>query len=348
MKGRVGILAKTGERSMEGTRKSIQLVGMGEALFDLFAHQEVMGGAPLNMAFHTRQLTQLAESLGYYPSTSVAVVSSVGRDRLGDAIAGQLASHGVEINWLQRHPELPTGTVRVELSAGEPTYTIMEGVAWDHLVWDQSLQRLAESCSGVCFGTLAQRHSASRLAISHFLESARHAHRLLDVNLRPPFVDTPTLRFSCQHATLLKCNSDELKLLLNVFACDRPESTEELERPDGLSDRWLAAVRQLIDQLPVESLLLTRGALGCTMIDRQTHWSGQPVSMPPLADADSVGAGDATAATYLAGVVAGWSPQRIVAVANWYGAWVASRRGATPSLDPAARDALAVLLQQYS
>jgi hypothetical protein len=34
-----------------------------------------------------------------------------------------------------------------------------------------------------------------------------------------------------------------------------------------------------------------------------------------------------------------------VAVANWYGAWVASRRGATPSLDPSARTALTALLQ---
>jgi hypothetical protein len=35
-----------------------------------------------------------------------------------------------------------------------------------------------------------------------------------------------------------------------------------------------------------------------------------------------------------------------VAVANWYGAWVASRRGATPSLDASARTALTALLLQ--
>jgi fructokinase len=331
---------------MDETGREMRLVGLGEALFDLFGDLEVMGGAPLNMAFHTRQLTQLAESLGFYPSASVAVVSSIGRDRLGDAIARQLASHGVETDWLQRHPELPTGTVRVEISDGEPTYTIVEGVAWDHLVWDQPLQRLAESCSGVCFGTLAQRHPASRLTISHFLESARHAHRLLDINLRPPFIDTPTLRFSCQHATLLKCNSEELQLLMQVFDCEIPKDEEGLHQPDRLAAPWLTATRQMMEKLPVKSLLLTRGALGCILIDHQSYWSGAPVTLDRQPDADAVGAGDATAATYLAGVVAGWSPKRIVAVANWYGAWVASRRGATPSLDPAARADLAELLQK--
>ncbi|MFN5468552.1 MAG: PfkB family carbohydrate kinase [Pirellulaceae bacterium] len=331
---------------MEGVGKKMRLVGMGEALFDLFGDQEVMGGAPLNMAFHARQLTQLAHEVKTFPDASVAVVSSIGRDRLGDAIASQLVAHGVETDWLQRHPELPTGTVRVELAAGEPTYTIVEGVAWDHLVWDHPLQRLAESCSGVCFGTLAQRHPASRLTISHFLESARHAHRLLDINLRPPFIDTPSLRFSCQHATLLKCNSAELKLLMQVFDCVMPEDREGLERSEDLPSPWLAAVQQLMEKLPAESLLVTRGALGCTLIDRKTYCSSSPVTLDRQPDADSVGAGDATAATFLAGVLGGWSPARIVAVANWYGAWVASRRGATPSLDASARTALTALLLQ--
>jgi fructokinase len=332
---------------MEGVGKKIRLVGMGEALFDLFGDQEVMGGAPLNMAFHARQLAQLAHAVQSFPDASVAVASSIGRDRLGDAIVRQLAAHGVETEWLQRHPELPTGTVRVELAAGEPTYTIVEGVAWDHLVWNLPLQRLAESCSGICFGTLAQRHPASRLTISHFLESARHAHRLLDVNLRPPFIDTPSLRYSCQHATLLKCNTDELKLLLQVFDCTMPEDKDGLARSESLPAPWLAAVRRLLEILPAQSLLVTRGAVGCTLIDRHSHWSGSPVPLDRLPDADSVGAGDATAATFLVGVVGGWSPARIVAVANWYGAWVASRRGATPSLDPSARTALTELVLQH-
>jgi sugar/nucleoside kinase (ribokinase family) len=137
-----------------------------------------------------------------------------------------------------------------------------------------------------------------------------------------------------------------LQLLMQVFDCEIPKDEEGLHQPDRLAAPWLTATRQMMEKLPVKSLLLTRGALGCILIDHQSYWSGAPVTLDRQPDADAVGAGDATAATYLAGVVAGWSPKRIVAVANWYGAWVASRRGATPSLDPAARADLAELLQK--
>jgi sugar/nucleoside kinase (ribokinase family) len=126
-----------------------------------------------------------------------------------------------------------------------------------------------------------------------------------------------------------------------------PEDKDGLARSESLPAPWLAAVRRLLEILPAQSLLVTRGAVGCTLIDRHSHWSGSPVPLDRLPDADSVGAGDATAATFLVGVVGGWSPARIVAVANWYGAWVASRRGATPSLDPSARTALTELVLQH-
>ena len=38
------------------TRFSI--VGLGEALFDVFPDVEILGGAPLNMAVHAHQLAQ--------------------------------------------------------------------------------------------------------------------------------------------------------------------------------------------------------------------------------------------------------------------------------------------------
>jgi fructokinase len=58
------------------------------------------------------------------------------------------------------------------------------------------------------------------------------------------------------------------------------------------------------------------------------------VSYPVAPDADAVGAGDACSA----GVLVGWSlrmpPSRVAVLANHLGAFVASRRGATPELPP--------------
>ncbi len=49
--------------------------------------------------------------------------------------------------------------------------------------------------------------------------------------------------------------------------------------------------------------------------------------------ADTVGAGDAFAAGFLHGLDSGWPVERIACFANALGAIVASRPGATPSLD---------------
>jgi fructokinase len=51
---------------------------------------------------------------------------------------------------------------------------------------------------------------------------------------------------------------------------------------------------------------------------------------------DAVGAGDAFLAALLHGLLAGREPANILEEANALGAFVASRRGATPELDAAA------------
>ena len=58
--------------------------------------------------------------------------------------------------------EYPTGSVMVELKDGIPTYTIIEGVAWDHIPLTQEAVDLVKEADAICFGTLAQRSPESR------------------------------------------------------------------------------------------------------------------------------------------------------------------------------------------
>ena len=56
--------------------------------------------------------------------------------------------------------------------------------------WPSVTERLAARCDALCFGTLGQRSDESRQVIQQFLAAAAPvAYRVLDVNLRPPFVD---------------------------------------------------------------------------------------------------------------------------------------------------------------
>ena len=96
------------------------VVGIGELLWDVLPTGKRAGGAPINFVYHATQLG--AE--GY-------AVSAVGNDVFGTEIVQELDKNG--ICHLLGTVEYPTGSVMVELKDGIPTYTIIEGVAWDHI-----------------------------------------------------------------------------------------------------------------------------------------------------------------------------------------------------------------------
>ena len=148
------------------------VVGIGELLWDVLPTGKRAGGAPINFVYHATQLG--AE--GY-------AVSAVGNDVFGTEIVQELDKNG--ICHLLGTVEYPTGSVMVELKDGIPTYTIIEGVAWDHIPLTQEAVDLVKEADAICFGTLAQRSPESRATIHALLSYARkEALRFFDVNIR--------------------------------------------------------------------------------------------------------------------------------------------------------------------
>lgn len=148
------------------------VVGIGELLWDVLPTGKRAGGAPINFVYHATQLG--AE--GY-------AVSAVGNDVFGTEIVQELDKNG--ICHLLGTVEYPTGSVMVELKDGIPAYTIIEGVAWDHIPLTQEAVDLVKEADAICFGTLAQRSPESRATIHALLSYARkEALRFFDVNIR--------------------------------------------------------------------------------------------------------------------------------------------------------------------
>lgn len=291
------------------------IVGIGEALFDVFPDKQVLGGAPLNVAVHAHQLAAARGGEG-------VVVSRVGQDELGREVVKQLAQRGVNTSFIQADPDHDTGRVYVGLDdKGRPEYEIVREVAWDWLSFDPDTEDLARKCDAACFGTLAQRNGQARNAIYRFLDTARRAVRLFDVNLRQNFFDRQILHRSCGAATAVKLNTDELPVVvreLGLVGADDP-------------DRAAAAIFKRYANLKL--VALTRGEKG-TVLYTPTgrRLEGEPVSYPAASDADAVGAGDACGAGLLVGMVLRWPLERTLALANHAGAYVASRGGATPEM----------------
>ncbi len=289
------------------------VVGLGEALFDRFPSGDVLGGAPLNGAVHVHQLGQRVGGRG-------VVVTRIGQDTFGQRLIDELHQRDMDTTYVQTDPDHATGMVYVSVDdAGQPDYEIVRDSAWDKLAYDPDTEQLAARCDAVCFGTLAQRDAQARSSIKHFLHDARRAIRLFDVNLRQNYYDQRLLVSSCENATVIKLNIDELPIVARLLGVGSDNDATE------------ARVQSLRKRYGLKYVALTRGSQGTQLFTENNIHTGAVPTYPAVADADSVGAGDACTAGLIIGMLLRKTPDKIVELANHAGAFVASQRGATPT-----------------
>jgi fructokinase len=286
----------------------VEIVGLGEILWDLLPGGRQLGGAPFNFTFHCHQLGHASR-----------MVSRVGRDELGREIRETLRRLNLSDTALQEDPIHPTGTVPVTVDEqGQPTFTITPDVAYDYLVWDESLEILFGQAQAVCFGTLVQRHPTARATVQRALRTSRNALIIYDVNLRQHFYSREVIEASLAASRWVKLNEDELAVLQGLLSLDGKKDVAVL-----------AALRRRYD---VELAALTRGERGCLIqtADEEIAVPGLPVKV-----ADTVGAGDAFSAGLLVSVLEGKPLVDAAAFANRLAARVAAAVGGTPAIDRA-------------
>jgi fructokinase len=227
----------------------------------------------------------------------------------------------METDYVQLDPDRPTGQINVSFEAGEPSYEICAPAAWDAMQLDGRWAALAKSCAGVSFGTLAQRSAVSREAIWRFLTTANSAVRLLDVNLREDFYTPTILEQSLHLANAVKLNEQELGTIGPLLKVPLAANL--------VADR---ACEALLENYQLRFVALTRGSRGTVLYRPGQRIESPPVSYPPAADADPVGAGDAASAGLLVGSILDWPLEQTLELANHLGAFAASVSGATPRL----------------
>src|SRR4051812_5160379 len=282
-----------------------QILAVGEVLWDLLPSGKQLGGAPANFTYHCRSL-----------GAEARLVTRVGDDDLGREVLERFRLLGFPIEPVQVDPDLPTGTVDVTLATdGQPRFTIREDVAWDRIEADESAMAIAAGADAICFGSLAQRSEPSRRAIRSLVSACRPgAIRLLDVNLRPPFVDRAIIEDSLTMANALKLNDQELPELAALF-----------ELPSGTKE----AVAELARRFGLSMVALTRGA-GGGLILADGVWSDH--AGRAVAVSDTIGAGDSFTAALVVGRLLGRPLDEINRHANEVAAFVCSRPGGTPPL----------------
>lgn len=280
------------------------IVGLGEILWDVFPSGKVLGGAPANFAYHINQTGHE----GY-------VISSIGKDDLGREIMGQLSKYNLP--HIIQHSDYPTGTVQVTLDReGIPSYRITDNVAWDFIEFSPLVEELAKKTSAVCYGTLAQRNDVTRNTFFKFFRSMpTNSLKIYDVNLRLNYYSKEIIEQSLIVADILKINEDELNVLCDLFNVAGDET-----------DRC----KKVIVLFSLDIVILTKGSEGSNII---TEMNNSFLTTPKVKVEDTVGAGDAFTAAFVASYLNGESIETAHRRAVNVAAYVCTKKGAMPPYD---------------
>ena len=282
------------------------VVLFGEVLMDVFPNRTVLGGAPFNVAWHLR-------GFGLHP----VLISRTGNDELRDQIISTMLDWDMNITGIQSDPLHSTGQVAVHLNDGHHRFEILDDQAYDFIhPGITCLVELDAHPQLLYFGTLAQRHKVSRSALSALLRSASTPPRLLDLNLRAPWYNTRIINRSLERADIVKMSNEELDMLTRML------------RLSGNNARLQAA--ELIKRFDLDRVLVTCGKEGAWLLDKDDMFAEDHTDHADTEIVDTVGAGDAFAAVFIAGMLHGWSIHMTMSRANKFAAAVCQIRGATP------------------
>ena len=272
----------------------------GEVLFDHFpVGRPVLGGAPFNVAWHL-------QAFGRNP----LFISCVGDDEEGLQIRSAMQGWSMDTRGLQTDEDLVTGKVLVSFDNGEPSYDIVNPVAYDRI----KVPRNLPACKVLYHGSLALRDRYSRNSLEQ-IESNEPATVFVDVHLRPPWWQREQVLHWMSRAHWVKLNQHEL---------------EELW-PHGPDD--LSRARALLEAKGLRGVVLTRGSAGAVLLTAEGSLT-EVRPEPGIRVVDTVGAGDAFTSVIMLGLELGWSPQVSLDRAQAFASAVVGQRGATVS-DPA-------------
>jgi len=254
------------------------IVVIGDAIVDVLedpdgSRSRHPGGAGLNTA------VGLA-ILGH----QVTQVAALGHDSDGEWLEDYLRQHGVHLLRCDEHAT--TGTATSRRVGGEPTYSFDDALLRRDLgVPAQALEpiRSAQAVVVTAFPFDDERQAASvcdALAVASGL-------RAVDPNPRPALLRDPDafrdgLHRALAHADLAKLSEEDVGLLYAGSEADAISSIHAAGTP---------------------TVLLTRGSRGATLVREDGRRIDVEIAAMPGAVVDTLGAGDATLASFVGEVV---------------------------------------------
>ena len=283
-------------------KKTPKIVCFGEVLWDFLPSGKVVGGAPMNVAYHANQL-----------GIPTQMISKIGSDLLGENIIDFLNHKRMDSTLVQIDDTFPTGIVNVVLDVSDsPSYEIVEPAAWDHIHLDSMNKTEVKNADAFVFGSLSARNKTSRNTLLELLNLARL--KVFDVNLRPPYYSESLIMQLLNLADIVKMNDEELEIIGRWLAIK--DTTENTAMQIKKYFNW-------------QQLIVTRGAKGAWLFNENGRISISGINIQVQ---DTIGSGDSFLAAFLSKFLQKESPEKCLEFASITGAYVATQKGGTPVL----------------
>ena len=272
----------------------INILSIGEILWDIFPDKKILGGAPANFVFHARQF-----------GSDATLFTALGNDQQGLDLEKIAAKAGIIMQ--SSRVSHPTGTAEIILNNEQvPTYKLNDDCAWDHIPLTNNLKIFAAKADLIVFGTIAQRNFESRNTIKKALKLSKPSSKILfDINLRLNFYTKEIIEESLSAANYLKLNDEEESVLVNLFNKN---------------------IEQIISDFNLELAILTLGPKGSKIITSNSM-SECPAAKCKIVD--TVGAGDSFTAFFIINYLKGMSISESQKKASKVAAYVCAHNGAT-------------------
>lgn len=282
-----------------------RILTYGAVLWDIIDGIEYIGGAPFNVAAHAAKL-----------GCKSSIITRIGNDDRGSKALDVMRELGVDTSFVQVDPVHDTGTAVVMLAGlGVPTFYLPRDTAYEYIdLGDDDMEKIrASGFDALCFGTLEQMNAVSRNSLHRLLECVRFKHVFYDVNIRLDFYPEDIIKKSLEHSTIVKMNDGELGLI------------SELLYGKAVSEAEFA--KRFMEDYHISVLCVTKGKDGCSV-----YKDNSSISFPEyvVKVEDTVGAGDAFSAAFLAHYLKSGDAFESSRLGNIMGAYVASRKSAIP------------------
>ena len=261
-----------------------------------------IGGAPFNVYYRLHSL-----------GNNVKIISSIGDDDLGLKALNFFKKNNLNSEFISIDKEHKTGQVKIQLESGEPSYNIVDNVAWDFIPIKK--EYTSEKLDYLIFGSLAVRKDKSFETLKEIIRKSKF--NILDLNIRQEYFNKYKLDYLLNSSDFLKINMDELFVLRDLF------NVKYYEIED--------IAQKIFSKFNLKYICLTNGSVNSSVFDGNEFIYVESLKVESI---DNVGAGD----NFLASLINEYfikknSLKSSLKIASIYGAITTTKKGAIPSIN---------------